>query len=89
MTKDVETHLKEWTKKEMEDKVRVDEVQDALKKISDTFYVKINSVHESSQQLVNLKYQDNCQSIVGIKENLAKMLSQFSQDVESRRQIEQ
>lgn len=38
------SNLKEWTEKAMEDKVRVDEVQDALKKITDSFHGKLASI---------------------------------------------
>ena len=33
--------IKEWTERSLEDKVRVDEVQDALKKITDSFHTKL------------------------------------------------
>ena len=35
------TAIKEWTDQSLENKVRVDEVQDALKKITDSFHSKL------------------------------------------------
>ena len=35
------TAVKEWTDQSLENKVRVDEVQDALKKITDSFHSKL------------------------------------------------
>ena len=46
---ETEKQLKEWTQSQMDDKVRVDEVQDALKKITDSLYSKITGVQESTQ----------------------------------------
>ena len=62
----------------MEDKVRVDEVQDALKKITDSFHAKLASLQENVSVAVTKKYADNCQNIVQVKEHLAKMLTQIS-----------
>jgi len=62
----------------MEDKVRVDEVQDALKKITDSFHSKLANLQENLSVAVTTKYADNCQNIVQLKEHLAKMLTQFS-----------
>ena len=42
------TAIKEWTEKSLEYKVRVDEVQDALKKITDSFHSKLQNVQEST-----------------------------------------
>ena len=41
--------IKEWTERSLEDKVRVDEVQDALKKITDSFHSKLQAIQENSQ----------------------------------------
>ena len=40
--------IKEWTERSLEDKVRVDEVQDALKKITDIFHSKLQAMQENS-----------------------------------------
>ena len=48
----------------MEDKVRVDEVQDALKKITDSFHAKLANLQENISVAVTKKYADNCQNIV-------------------------
>lgn len=48
----------------MEDKVRVDEVQDALKKITDSFHGKLASMQENLSIAITTKYADNCQNIV-------------------------
>ena len=44
------TAIKEWTEQSLEDKVRVDEVQDALKKITDSFHTKLQNMQETAQQ---------------------------------------
>ena len=44
----------------MEDKVRVDEVQDALKKITDSFHGKLASMQENLSIAITTKYADNC-----------------------------
>ena len=38
------SEMKDWIQTSMEDKVRVDEVQDALKKITDSFHAKLASL---------------------------------------------
>ena len=40
--------IKEWTERSLEDKVRVDEVQDALKKITDSFHSKLQAIQENN-----------------------------------------
>jgi len=52
--------LKEYTVKQLEDKVRVDEVQDALKKITDSFHGKLSNMQENMTVAVTSKYADNC-----------------------------
>ena len=44
----------------MEDKVRVDEVQDALKKITDSFHGKLSALQENLSVAITTKYADNC-----------------------------
>jgi len=57
-------NLKDWTEKALEDKVRVDEVQDALKKITDSFHGKLASMQENLSIAITNKYVDNCKNIV-------------------------
>ena len=71
----------------MEDKVRVDEVQDALKKITDSFHSKLSTLQENLSVAITTKYADNCQNIVQIKEHLAKMLTQFSKLNEEKNEM--
>lgn len=52
--------MKEWSEKSMEDKVRVDEVQDALKKITDSFHGKLSTLQENLSVAITTKYADNC-----------------------------
>ena len=73
----------------MEDKVRVDEVQDALKKITDSFHAKLANLQENVSVAVTKKYADNCQNIVQVKEHLAKMLTQISNLNEEKNQIKE
>ena len=83
------TAIKEWTDQSLENKVRVDEVQDALKKITDSFHSKLQNMQETSQQLLQTKYADNCQNIVQIKEHLAKILSQVSAQSDEHAKLEE
>ena len=71
----------------MEDKVRVDEVQDALKKITDSFHGKLATLQENLSVAITTKYADNCQNIVQVKEHLAKMLTQFSKLNEEKNEL--
>ena len=81
------SELKEWSEKGMEDKVRVDEVQDALKKITDSFHGKLATLQENLSVAITTKYADNCQNIVQVKEHLAKMLTQFSKLNEEKNEM--
>ena len=58
------SEMKDWIQSSMEDKVRVDEVQDALKKITDSFHAKLGNLQENVSVAVTKKYADNCQNIV-------------------------
>ena len=44
--------------------MRVDEVQDALKKITDSFHGKLSTLQENLSVAIMTKYADNCQNIV-------------------------
>lgn len=71
----------------MEDKVRVDEVQEALKKITDSFHGKLGTIQENLTVAITTKYADNCQNIVQLKEHLAKLLTQFSKLNEEKNEM--
>ena len=67
--------MRDFNTKALEDKVRVDEVQDALKKITDSFHGKLATLQESISIAITTKYADNCQNIVQVKETVAKVLT--------------
>ena len=46
-------------------------------------------MQETSQQLLQTKYADNCQNIVQIKEHLAKILSQVSAQSDEHAKLEE
>ena len=80
--------LKQHTEAQLEDKVRVDEVQDALKKITDGFHAKLNFLQENMQVYVTGSQAEASQGIVQLKENVAKMLTQLSTLIEEKETLE-
>ena len=81
--------LKQHTETQLEDKVRVDEVQDALKKITDGFHAKLNLLQENMQVYVTGSHAEASQGIVQLKENVAKMLTQLSTLIQEKQTLEQ
>ena len=78
---------RDWTEKALDDKVRVDEVQDALKKITDSFHGKLANLQESLSVAITTKYADNCQNIVQVKEHMAKFLTQLTKMNEEKNEM--
>lgn len=81
--------INERCDKSLEDKVRVEEIQDALKKITDSFHGKIATVQESLSVAITTKYADNCQNIVQAKELVAKVLTQLTKLNEEKDQLKE
>ena len=65
----------------------MDEVQDALKKITDSFHGKLANLQESLSVAITTKYADNCQNIVQVKEHMAKFLTQLTKMNEEKNEM--
>lgn len=80
--------MKSFTETQLEDKVRVDEVQDALKKITDGFHAKLNLLQENMQVYITGSHAEASQGIVQLKESVAKMLTQLATLLEEKQLLE-
>jgi hypothetical protein len=69
-----EKKTKETVLQMMEDKVRVDEVQDALKRMTESFNFKLEQIQDHYTQIVNTTTSENSQALAQHKDIVDKLV---------------